>query len=171
MIYSSDLNRAVSTLENLLSRSKQSYEMSRVIMTPLLREVRFGVREALPSHLTVEEARKIYAKSKNIPIEDVVDTAESNEEVEERQIQFFREIREKLSASSIPSVTRRVLILSHGGFIRILLRRHCGLRSYLKIHNCAISIVNMYIDHSNDSYSLSINESHVNILPQSINLK
>jgi broad specificity phosphatase PhoE len=61
-IYSSDLTRAVNTLNILLSNGRSNSQSPQIIHTSELREINFGVREALPRGTTVAGAKAILSK-------------------------------------------------------------------------------------------------------------
>lgn len=131
-----------------------------IIYTPLLREVSFGLREGLPLKTTAEEAREIKAKELGIPVEEVIDPAETLEEVSARQRDFLTMMWNDLLNSGIftdntSSHTScaaseesddniiRILVISHGGYIRRFLRMYCRFDVVEKIDNCAVSIITL----------------------------
>lgn len=63
--FASDLDRARITAETILSKSSTTHDLS---ITPLLRELSFGVREKLPRGTTVVEAKEIVAKQLGLKI-------------------------------------------------------------------------------------------------------
>jgi hypothetical protein len=62
-----------------------------------LRELNFGVREALPRSYTKDQAIIEVAKRMNIDVSDVVDTAESLEGVYIRQVAFLTSLGHQLN--------------------------------------------------------------------------
>jgi probable phosphoglycerate mutase len=163
-IYTSDLTRASNTAQIILSQSKNPKDLSTLLTTtPLIREVNFGVREMLPRGTTVEEAFQIVAEREGISLEDVTDTAETDEHIIERQKIFLEALFNDLE--NLPSLSVRenedltdpptsfedahetgrplILCVSHGGFIKRFLKNFCGIGSIEKIGNCSISVVHV----------------------------
>ena len=62
-----------------------------------MRELNFGVREALPRSYTKDQAIIEVAKRMNIDVSDVVDTAESLEGVYIRQVAFLTSLGHQLN--------------------------------------------------------------------------
>jgi broad specificity phosphatase PhoE len=130
-----------------------------------LRELNFGVREALPRSYTRDQAIIEVAKMMNIDVSDVVDTAESLEGVYIRQVAFLTSLGHQLNNidhSSISSdkmessigidrmtniipidgLITKVLCVAHGGYIKNFLRNFCkNIIVPDKIQNCAVSII------------------------------
>jgi broad specificity phosphatase PhoE len=112
----------------------------------LLREMSFGVRERLPREITVEEAIKIVAARDGIPIEDVIDTAETVEVLKQRQVKFLSEIlhpelvQHNLGIKADNEPLDKILCVSHGGFIRRFLDNFCD-KKYNSVGNCSITRV------------------------------
>jgi broad specificity phosphatase PhoE len=113
---------------------------------------------------------KIVAQRLNIPEEDVVDTAETAEEVLQRQRDFlstlFNVVSEKLESHTIDNSTvpLPILCLSHGGFIRAFLNQLSAFGEFSeslpdigKIANCSVSIVNFNWSSIDDFISNSDN--------------
>ena len=80
---SSDLIRAESTAQIILSRSKSKYcnkksDPLRLETTPLVREYRMGIRENLPTGTPIAQCRKIVSDKLGIPISEVVDDSETD---------------------------------------------------------------------------------------------
>lgn len=96
-MYSSDLSRAADTTKFILQLQEATpMAAESVHLTPLLRELRFGVREALPRGTSVREARDIVAKAKNISKDEVVDDTETLHEVRIRQQELLERIYKDL---------------------------------------------------------------------------
>lgn len=122
----------------------------------LLREINFGIRENLPSHVTSDEAKDIVAAKLGVHRDSVVDHAESSEQIISRQTEFFKSLGSRLSA--IPSdecKIFKVLCVSHGGFIRHILNHHCNLGLH-SIGNCSINIIELIWDDPADTTAVSI---------------
>lgn len=135
--YSSDLPRASRTCKILLEQSAETGRAAAPTETALVREVCYGVRERLPTSTTVAEAREIVAKQLGIDEKDVVDHAEQPEQVRERQAAFLQKLRVDFSNGGSSG---KVLLVSHGGFIKRLLANFCG-HTAPHIRNCSISAV------------------------------
>lgn len=145
-VFSSDLPRTLRTSEILLSKS-ETYDAGgteRLVADVLLREMNFGVKEMLPRDTDFEAAIQIVALREGIRCEDVVDSAETNAEVKNRQHKFLSEtIFSELVAQGFPGNSfdakeeqlvqpsqkenPKVLCVSHGGFIRRFLTNFCDL--------------------------------------------
>ena len=124
-----------------------------------MRELNFGVREALPRSYTKDQAIIEVAKRMNIDVSDVVDTAESLEGVYVRQVEFLtslghqlNNIGNKMESSTvidrmnniipIDGSMTKVLCVAHGGYIKSFLRNFCkNITVPDKVQNCAVSII------------------------------
>jgi broad specificity phosphatase PhoE len=168
-VYSSDLGRALSTCEIIVSKSSEDHH---IVQSRLLRECNFGVREGLPRPTTAAEARKIKAKMLNIEENEVVDTTESNHSIKARQQAFlkflFHDLKETVQGRShcedpVQGIT--CAVVSHGGFIRLLLKNFCQLVTVQKIGNCATTILSIsWLDDSDDEvFQIEVKENEVNI--------
>ncbi len=120
-------------------------EEGREIQTHLLREISFGVRENFPRGTSAKEARRIVAKQKGIPVEDVADAVEQEADVHRRQLTFLELLREHVRGRSRPGNQSIVLCVSHGGFLRSFLYKVFGAPSS-SIANCSISRVEIRWD-------------------------
>lgn len=132
--YSSDLPRASRTCRILLEQSVG--KGTGPTETSLVREVCYGVRERLPTSTTVEEARAIVAQQMGIDEKDVMDDAELPEQVRGRQKVFLQQLRGDFAEAS----SAKVLLVSHGGFIKRFLASFCG-HTIPHIRNCSVSSV------------------------------
>lgn len=155
LTFTSDLKRAKTTAEILLSRHKNPSLSNRLVDLPLIRERSFGVRETLSRTLTHKEAVKIVSERLGIPKSEVVDTAETADALLERQREFVKYL--KLSVRTFVETAAsdvgvcRVLCVSHGAFIRSflsnlhkfgnLLSRPLG--EVAKIANCSVTILKL----------------------------
>jgi broad specificity phosphatase PhoE len=125
-------------------------EASILQVTELIREHSFGVREGLPKGTSEIDARAAVAERLGIPETEVVDMAETSDDVLTRQKKFIQILRvhanqiakSKISgySSSDKPITLNALCVSHGAFILSFLSNIVGIRSS-KIKNCSISIV------------------------------
>ena len=155
-VFSSDLPRTLHTSRILLSKSDK-YDPAgkgKLVEDPLLREVNFGVKEMLPRDTTFEAAVEAVAIREGIRREDVVDNAETNAELQNRQHRFlsetvFKELKTLTESKVGNSDTAgnventddaadiffdsgsknvpKILCVSHGGFIRRFLSNFCDL--------------------------------------------
>lgn len=137
--YSSDLPRASRTAEIILSHSKTIFNKDDLMKTKLLREISFGVREELPRGTTLYDAKLLVAERQQIPVSEVIDTAESTEQVHSRQVDFIKQLQHHcMNSNHIPTI----LCVSHGAYIRQFLTIFCPMLPVVsKIGNCSVSIV------------------------------
>ena len=160
------------TLDIMLSHGRPNSQEPQIIHTPELREINFGVREALLRGTTIAQAKKIISKRMGVSEETIMDTAEAPRELADRQLRLLRSIQKDIHAkvkqsSSEPGVDKssyKVLCVTHGGFIKGLLREHCKITPPSKIDNCSVSIVSMIWDacEAVDDFTLSVDERNVN---------
>ncbi len=125
-----------------------------------VREMCFGVREGLTRGTTVEEAKMHVSKEKNIPISEIIDHAETPADMKERQLIFLQMLFDDLPPheDDIP----RVLVVSHGGFIRSFLRNFC-VTDVDTIKNCSISKITVEKIAGND-YVFQANVDELNYI-------
>ena len=137
--YSSDLPRASRTAEIILSHSETIFNKDDLMRTALLREISFGVREELPRGTTVYDAKLLVAERQQIPVSEVIDTAETKEQVHRRQVDFIKQLQHHcMNSNHIPTI----LCVSHGAFIRQFLTTFCPMLPVVsKIGNCSVTIV------------------------------
>lgn len=159
-VYSSDLKRASDTCTLLLSNSQTNSDISRIEVTQLLREISFGVREALPKETTVEQAKIIVAKKLGIPVGEVVDTAEKSIEVRNRQQNFI----DKLIELPLNDELNNILLVTHGGYIRAFLRDFCLVQDMEKIKNCSISKIRLKINKSDKTFEFECRRNDLNVV-------
>jgi broad specificity phosphatase PhoE len=159
-IYCSDLKRASDTCKLLLSSNRINPDTSRIEYTNLLREISFGVREALSKDITTDEAKVIVAKKLGIAIEDVIDSAESVDAVQARQQLFINKLIELPFNDKI----NNILVVSHGGYIKAFLRDFCLIHDMEKIKNCSISKIRLKINKLDNSVSFECDRSNLNMV-------
>ena len=120
-VYCSDLGRASHTCKLLLTQSKTNVNPI-VEENKITRELCFGVREALSKETSIEEAKIIVAKKLGISPGDVIDTAETFEQLKARQKSLLTKIIEDLSSFNDRNDTINILVVSHGGYIKYFLK-------------------------------------------------
>lgn len=134
-VFSSDLGRALKTAELIVSRSTHG-SAEDIRATPLLREINFGIREGLGVDVSFEEARRRLAQERGVSAADVPTLAETDEELASRHASFAAYLRDSVSGGRTT-----VLCVSHGGFIRTLLRSLVPGLPDQKIDNCSVSVL------------------------------
>jgi probable phosphoglycerate mutase len=134
--YASDLYRAHHTCNIILSHNQRVQLEPK--LSSLIREVNYGVREGRAVTLSADECRAIIAEEKGIPAEDVPDAAETMQDIKERIQNLFTMIQGELS--SHPEGERLALCVSHGGFIKRVLRFYCGV-DLEKMENCGVTAI------------------------------
>ena len=143
-VMSSDLGRAMDTCRIMMQEASKGGGKEQIPQpVALLREISYGVREGLPRSMGVEEARAIVSRERGVDVSEVVDNAETSEDVYSRQQEFLKQLREVV-APFLPGGACKVLCVSHGGFIKRFLHSFASCGSIEKIHNCAISAVKVY---------------------------
>lgn len=159
-VYTSDLMRAQTTTEHILTHSAHSTDL---IVTKLLREVCFGVREALPRGTSVQEAKTIIAIRESITdISMIHDYAEHDSDVHHRQWLFLNEMLAELSTSVNTDIHPKVLVVTHGAFIRLFLKEFCRITGFDKILNCSVTKVCIEINESGSSFAIKADIADVN---------
>ena len=139
-IYTSDLTRARDTCE-ILGREFPAGALPSMRRTHLLRECRFGVREAQKTSYTREECAAIISARLQIPVESVVDSAESKEELDQRQALLVHQIFDELDQGEGEGETPiNVLCVTHSAFIRGYLSSRFGI-TLKSIHNGSVTKV------------------------------
>lgn len=172
-LYSSDLPRAVTTAHRALKASDHPVDDSTLNLTPHLREMCFGLREGHPRHVSATEARRLKAEELGISVDEVVDPAESVEELLDRQRAFLRlvvqdllqeEKQRQLANHDEPLTPHHapIFCMAHGGYISRFLKNICNVKGVDKIHNCAVSIVHLQFD-SNGSFKCIPKEDAINL--------
>lgn len=159
-VYSSDLTRAHNTTKLLLSKSRVGEADHSLILSESIREIAYGVREGLSRRFSAAEAKVEYARLNNMKVEDVIDTAETQDQVKSRQKDFILQILQDylkehpngaVSFKEVPSPSSSssrfhpqntpILCVSHGGYIKLFLKTYCGLVLEKSLGNCSVSIV------------------------------
>jgi broad specificity phosphatase PhoE len=164
-LYASDLRRVVHTTEILLSKSSV-HDVRDFQTSSLLREISFGVRERLPRETTVEEAKRIVSEREGIPIDQVVDSAESFEDLIARQKKFFVEVlHPELKSCSVDSGAPKILCVAHGGFIKRMLK-YFTKKVVEGISNCSITILKIeWKDPSNpEDFVVTVEDDKINMI-------
>ena len=183
-MYSSDLQRAHDTAQRLLSKSKVGKENENITLSESIREIAYGVREGLSRRLTPAEAKVEFARRNNMAVEDVVDHAESTENVKKRQREFIQELlreyqRENINNESLPAhgvnpgadilhpTNVPILCVSHGGYIKLFLKTYCAFPIEKSLGNCSISIVTIEWTDENDplTFTCTTSADKVDIIP------
>ena len=139
-VYTSDLTRARDTCGIVVGQSKVGLTPTR--QTHLLREARFGVREAFPTTNSKLDCTAIIAKKLGIKEEEVVDCAESEMELHQRQQIFFHQVfdeLEELELADQPASLTDVLVVTHSHFVKAMISLATTLPQPPKIHNCSLT--------------------------------
>lgn len=168
-MYASDLRRVQHTAEIMMTK-RLDQSLCDVQSNALLRELGFGVREMLPRATPYEEAIKLYAARENIPVDEVVDPAETLEQIIERQRKFLVEVvHPELAAikgtESAPGAgAPKMLCIAHGGFIKRFLKHYCA-ETAEGISNCSLTKVLVEWPSSTDKrkFKCFADPSHINI--------
>lgn len=136
-LFCSDLNRTRKTAALIATASKGSILVEQFQYDEKLREKAFGVREGFGKDVPVEEAKRLVAEKEGIQIEQVVDKAETDSVLRDRQREFIRTL---LSDSSLEAGAK-VLIVTHGRFIKEFAANTAGVPSddIVRISNCSLT--------------------------------
>lgn len=168
-VYTSDLLRAHKTALIITSENQHFKSQTGLERSMLLREVSFGIREALPRGTTIEEAKVIVANRDNIHVNDVEDYSETNEEIKKRQKVFLRQIVADmcefgLEADTI-SKSVNVLCVTHSAFIRHLLANYSDLdKDCFIVANCSLTVIEIEYDETNpNSFTVHIDKSKISL--------
>ena len=114
-IYSSDSLRAKQTAEAITQFS--GHEMK---IDLRLREKNLGVFEGLTSEEARERHPEVFRLFKTAGSKYVIDEGESTQQLQDRALEIVEEIRFK-------HPEERVLLVTHGGFIRVVMKHSLGL--------------------------------------------
>ena len=114
-IYSSDSLRAKQTAEAITQFSGHELKIDL-----RLREKNLGVFEGLTSEEARERHPEIFRLFKTAGSKYVIDEGESTQQLQDRALEIVEEIR-------IKHPEERVLLVTHGGFIRVVMKYSLGL--------------------------------------------
>ena len=115
LIYSSDSLRAKQTAEAITQFS--GHEMK---IDLRLREKNLGVFEGLTSEEARERHPEVFRLFKTAGSKYVIDEGESTQQLQDRALEIVNEIR-------IKHPEERVLLVTHGGFIRVVMKHSLGI--------------------------------------------
>ena len=114
-IYSSDSLRAKHTAEAITQFSGHKLKIDL-----RLREKNLGVFEGLTSEEARERHPEVFRLFKTAGSKYVIDEGESTQQLQDRALEIVNEIR-------IKHPEERVLLVTHGGFIRVVMKHSLGL--------------------------------------------
>ena len=114
-IYSSDSLRAKQTAEAITQFSGHELKIDL-----RLREKNLGVFEGLTSEEARERHPEVFRLFKTAGSKYVIDEGESTQQLQDRALEIVEEIR-------IKHPEERVLLVTHGGFIRVVMKHSLGL--------------------------------------------
>ena len=114
-IYSSDSLRAKQTAEAITQFSGHKLKIDL-----RLREKNLGVFEGLTSEEARERHPEVFRLFKTAGSKYVIDEGESTQQLQDRALEIVDEIR-------IKHPEERVLLVTHGGFIRVVMKHSLGL--------------------------------------------
>ena len=115
LIYSSDSPRAKQTAEAITQFSGHELQFDQ-----RLREKNLGVFEGLTSEEARERHPEVFRLFKTAGSTYVIDKGESTQQLQDRALEIVNEIR-------IKHPEERVLLVTHGGFIRVVMKHSLGL--------------------------------------------
>ncbi len=115
LIYSSDSLRAKQTAEAITQFSGHELQFDQ-----RLREKNLGVFEGLTSEEARERHPEVFRLFKTAGSKYVIDEGESTQQLQDRALEIVSEIR-------IKHPEERVLLVTHGGFIRVVMKHSLGL--------------------------------------------
>ncbi len=115
LIYSSDSPRAKQTAESITQFSGHDLQFDQ-----RLREKNLGVFEGLTSEEARERHPEVFHLFKTAGSKYVIDEGESTQQLQDRALEIVNEIR-------IKHPEERVLLVTHGGFIRVVMKHSLGL--------------------------------------------
>ena len=114
-IYSSDSLRAKQTAEAITQFSGHELKIDL-----RLREKNLGVFEGLTSEEARERHPEVFRLFKTAGSKYVIDEGESTQQLQDRALEIVEEIR-------IKHPEERLLLVTHGGFIRVVMKHSLGL--------------------------------------------
>ena len=115
LIYSSDSLRAKQTAEAITQFSGHELQFDQ-----RLREKNLGVFEGLTSEEARERHPEVFRLFKTAGSKYVIDEGESTQQLQDRALEIINEIR-------IKHPEERVLLVTHGGLIRVVMKHSLGL--------------------------------------------
>jgi len=115
LIYSSYSLRAKQTAEAITQFSGHELQFDQ-----RLREKNLGVFEGLTSEEARERHPEVFRLFKTAGSKYVIDEGESTQQLQDRALEIVNEIR-------IKHPEERVLLVTHGGFIRVVMKHSLGL--------------------------------------------
>ena len=115
LIYSSDSLRAKQTAQAITQFSGHELKIDL-----RLREKNLGVFEGLTSEEARERHPEVFRFFKTAGSTYVIDEGESTQQLQDRALEIVNEIR-------IKHPEERVLLVTHGGFIRVVMKHSLGL--------------------------------------------
>jgi probable phosphoglycerate mutase len=115
LIYSSDSLRAKQTAEAITQFSGHELQFDQ-----RLREKNLGIFEGLTSEEARERHPEVFRLFKTAGSKYVIDEGESTQQLQDRALEIVNEIR-------IKHPEERVLLVTHGGFIRVVMKHSLGL--------------------------------------------
>lgn len=145
-IYSSDLVRAVETAQIIAAPHQLD-----VITIPELREARYGLWEGLTRDEVLKKFPAEYELRKTDPTNFRPSNGESRTELYARASQIFSEL-----VARHPH--QKILMVSHGGTIRAILRFVLGLgpgNGHFAVDNCGITIIDREDDDSYEVFTVN----------------
>ena len=146
------------TTDIILKQTSQSYEVQ---ITPQIKEVSFGIREGQLKTLSPEAIRAAAAQKQGVAIEDVVDHAETPEEIYKRQNDFFNSVIMDIQSLDFqPLEVPRILCVSHGGLIKRIVHNFTN-HTLGSIDNCSVTTLRLQWDSSNGTRNIDVLESNV----------
>ena len=115
IIYSSDSLRAKQTAEAITQFSGHELKIDL-----RLREKNLGIFEGLTSEEARERHPEVFRLFKTAGSKYVIDEGESTQQLQNRALEIIYEIR-------IKHPEERILLVTHGGFIRVVMKHSLGL--------------------------------------------
>jgi broad specificity phosphatase PhoE len=145
-IYSSDLVRAIETAQIIATPHKLD-----VLTLPELREAYYGLWEGLTRDEVLKKFPEEYAMRTIDPANFRPSGGESRKELYTRAARIFSEL-----VARHPD--QQILIVSHGGTIRAILRYALGLGpgdGHFAVDNCGVSIIDKEDDGSYEIFTVN----------------
>lgn len=147
----SDLPRTLKTLALVQEQRLQQLVNVQEMITPIIREVNFGIREGLQKDVSVEEARRQLSAKSGVAEDSIIDHGESEDQVRERQKDFLIQLRDVCASLPATEGPIKVLCMTHGGFIRRFLNNFSEV-VVDAVPNCSITTI--HLTYSADMNSL-----------------